>query len=62
MDGEIYSGTRIVQNDKNLVESNKKILTGTWPCVFASYYGNENSLHNYLMPVLFICNGSTSNL
>lgn len=44
LDGEIYSGTRIVQKDKQLVESNKKLLVGTWSCVVATYYGNEKSI------------------
>ena len=44
MNGDIYSGTRIVQKDKQLVESNKKLLIGTWSCVVATYYGNEKSM------------------
>lgn len=44
MNGDIYSGTRIVKKDKQLVESNKKLLIGTWSCVVATYYGNEKSL------------------
>ena len=44
MNGDIYSGTRIVEKDKQLVESNKKLLIGTWSCVVATYYGNEKSL------------------
>ena len=44
MNGDIYSGTRIVQKDKQLVESNKKLLIGTWSCVVVTYYGNEKSL------------------
>ena len=44
MNGDIYSGTRIVEKDKQLVESNKKLLIGTWLCVVATYYGNEKSL------------------
>lgn len=44
MNGDIYSGTRIVKKDKQLVESNKKLLIGTWSCVVATYYGNEKSM------------------
>lgn len=44
LDGEIYSGTRIVQKDKQLVESNKRLLVGTWSCVVATYYGNEKPM------------------
>lgn len=44
MNGDIYSGTRIVEKDKQLVESNKKLFIGTWSCVVATYYGNEKSL------------------
>lgn len=42
--GEIYSGARVVQKDKQLVESNKKLLIGTWSCVIPTYWGNEKTL------------------
>ena len=44
LNGDIYSGTRIVEKNKQLVESNKKLLAGTWSCVVATYYGNEKSV------------------
>lgn len=44
LDGKVYSGTRIVQKDKQLVESNKKLLVGTWACVISTCYGNLKSL------------------
>ena len=42
--GVIYSGNRSVQKDKQLVESNKKILVGTWTCLIPTYWGYEKSL------------------
>ena len=41
LNGEIYHGTRIVEKNKQLVESNKKLLVGTWSCID---YDNEKSL------------------
>lgn len=43
MDDEIYSGTRIIEKDKKLVESNKKLLIGTYSCVF-DYNGDKSVL------------------
>lgn len=44
LNGEIYSGTRVVQKNKQLVEANKKQLIGTWTCKFTTYWGNEETL------------------
>ena len=44
MNGEIYSGTRVVQKNKQLVEANKKQLIGTWTCKFTTDWGNEETL------------------
>lgn len=44
LNGDIYFGTRIVQKDKQLVESNKKLLSGTWSCVVTTIFGKEKSL------------------
>ena len=42
MDDKIYSGTRIVEKEKKLVESNKKLLIGTWSCVIG--YDDDKSV------------------
>lgn len=44
LNGDIYSGTRVVQKNRQLVESNKKQLIGTWTCKFTTNWGNEETL------------------
>lgn len=51
MDNNIYSGKRIDQKDKQLVNSNKKLLIGTWLCVNNdSYYYEQSESRLILKP------------